>query len=522
MAYDQPERKKKRPRIAFSGEEYGFGYQAVGKFLDHAQNYAVSDGGLRAVKGKRQEREIFTKEAREVFGRENAIRQPLRTKEQSLLAVKSGTADYAVVPFYHPFYGYDFETLRAMSNLFTLLGVEQYSAGDHLCLAVPENQALEIAQSSHPGSGLSSLLKKERRSWGSGESLNPDLRFPDISEAREQYRAGLVVDQAAQMMLRDRLDVVFAGPEEARRAKTKLDGLRATGVDISETPRAVEPHRELLKRARASLDPNRVVNTFHNPRTGESHYMSALSANGAGSQQLFGVVLPFQVAMMSNDYIIIDDNIEDDAPLDSRFMVVSQVPDHTLYDDAYRTTDAKTRYWNRRLLHLHDRARDDGDKEGGVRVMFRFRRDGSAASIGDVENFLRNYGVRHTVVRLDEDSERDMPASILLDVEFDARDFDHNPISMMTRRLRGSVVNGALKKSFQRWKNRGVTILAAMPFDEAQLPQHRKRRWWNEAATAWMEDFVETMFIRLSRVLFIYGLPTAIVAYLIWKYLLNG
>ena len=521
MAYDQPEKKKKRPRVAFSGEEYGFGYQAVAAFLKDARENGVADGGRWAVARKRVEREILVGYTNKNFDLDNEVRQPLRTKEQALLALKSGTADFAVVPFYHPYSGYDFETLRAMANLATLFGIEQYEASDSLCLAVHESQVLDIVQSAHPGSGLSSLLKRDRNSWGSGESAAPDSNYPDVGSSNEQFSAGLAIDQSAQLMLRDRLDVIFAGPEETRRCKSKIDGFKAAGVDLEQTPRSVEPHRDLAKRARATLNPNRTTNTFFDPRTGEAHYMSSMGAEQASAQQLFGVILPFQVAMMSNDYIIVDPDIEDDAPIKSRFLVLSQIPDHTLYDDAYRTTDAKTAYWNKRLTAILDG--DKGTKEpAGVRVLFRFRRDGSAASIGDVENFLRNYGVRHAVVRMDEDSERDAPAAIVLDVEFEAGDFDHNPFSMVSRRLRGSVVNGALKKSFQRWKNRGVTIMAAVPYEKAQLPQHKKRRWWNEALSAWADDFVETMFIMFSRILFIYALPAAIVMFLIWKLVLNG
>ena len=93
---------------------------------------------------------------------------------------------------------------------------------------------------------------------------------------------------------------------------------------------------------------------------------------------------------------------------------------------------------------------------------------------------------------------------------------------MFSRRLRGSVVNGALKKAFQRWKNRGVTILAAMPFDTPQLPKHKPRRWWNEALGDWAADFVETMFIRFSRLLVIFGLPALLIWFVVWKMLLNG
>ncbi|MHA7872288.1 MAG: hypothetical protein ACX939_08065, partial [Hyphococcus sp.] len=289
---------------------------------------------------------------------------------------------------------------------------------------------------------------------------------------------------------------------------------------------------------------------------------------------------------------IIDHNFDDAPPAKTRFMVVENNPDHSLYEDKYRTTDARTAYWGRRLHAVANPGISIGKGvmqfagfsagavaillmifgiyglsassstlieapaalpwlssltatgaaalgaalgmaawlmlsvesagERGVRLMLRFRRDGTAASIGDVENYLRNYGVRHAVVRIDEDSESDAPASIVLDIEFDRDDFSYGPFAAITRRLRGSVVNGALKKAFQRWKNRGVTVLAAMPFEEAQLPKHKPRRWWSEAVGAWAADFIETMFIRITRVAVFYAIPALALGYVIWKLVLNG
>ncbi len=157
----------------------------------------------------------------------------------------------------------------------------------------------------------------------------------------------------------------------------------------------------------------------------------------------------------------------------------------------------------------------------GVRMMLRFRRDSTAASLGDIEDYLRNFGVRHSIVRMDEDSEGAAPAAVLLDVEFDPKDFSYGPISMWTRRLRGSVVNGALKTAFQRWKNRGVTVLAAVPFETNQLPRHKPRRWWSEAVSAWFGEFAETMFIRLSRVLLVFVIPAALIVFLLIR-LMSG
>ena len=582
---------KKRPRIAFTGEEYGFGYQATENFLKRArENGDVADGGVKGVNA-RTEREFDAPSKNSRFDYFADAPQPLRTKEQALMAVKSQTADFALVPFYSPYAGYDFETLRALGSLFTVLGVEQVEATDTLCLAVHESQLFDIIQSAHPGTAFSALQRRRRNSYGAVDSGSGNS--PGNEYEAEMPRAGLPLDISDQKLIRDRIDTVFAGPEAARRCKSKLDGLRAIGVDVQEIPHMVEPHRELAKLARSTANPSRQTNTFFDASTGDTRFFSSLGAE-TQTGNLYGMLLPYEVAMRSSDYQIIDHNFDDAPPAKTRFAVIENNPDISLFEDKYRTTDARTAYWVRRLETI---ARPHGTLGAGlmqlggaflgvaalvliafglygvsaattaavalpaslswftsltaggavalggvaalvafimtsvksagrrgVRVMFRFRRDGIAASIGDIEDYLRNFGVPHAVVRMDEDSERDAPASIVLDVEFDGRDFSYGPFAMLSRRLRGSVVNGALKKAFQRWKNRGVVVLAAMPIEDgqAQLPTHKPRQWWNHAVGAWAADAVETWFIRLSRILFIWGLPAALVIFLVWRFVLNG
>lgn len=581
---------KKRPRIAFTGEEWGFGYKAAEKFLRQARDRGtVPDAGW-SVGGGRVEREFEEASSNSGFDYAHEITQPLRTKEQALMAVRQNTADFAIVPFYNPYAGYDFESLRAVSSLFTCCGVQQIEATDNMCLAVHESQLYDLIQSAHPGTGFSALQRRFRKSWGTIDSGSGNE--PGADYQAEMPRAGLPIDMSDQKLIRDRIDVVFAGPEAARRSKSKLDGLRAIGVEVQEISQMIEPHRELAKLARSATNSGRQTNTLYDPISGETRFYSTLGAESQSSK-LFGMVLPYEVAMRSSDYVIIDHDFDDAPPNKTRFMVVEQNFDHTLVEDRYRTTDARTAYWDRRL---HSIARPSwslgagtmqflGYATGvvavlllifgaygfgaatpyidapaslywltsmtstgalalgaaaallawvllsvksagkrGVRAMFYLRRDGAAASIGDVENYLRNYGVRHSIVRIDEDSESSAPAGVVLDVEFDPEDFSYGPFAMISRRLRGSVVNGALKKAFQRWKNRGVRILAAMPFEpgQAQLPKHKPRRWWNEALFSWAADFVETMFIRFSRLLLIYVLPAVLLGFVIWKLLLGG
>lgn len=591
---------KPRPRIAFTGEEWGFGYQATDKFLRRARaSGTVPDAGFGAINAK-VEREFDDASKNNKFNYSDPVTQPLRLKEQALMAVKQETADFALVPFYNPYAGYDYETLRAMSNLGTLRAVQQVEATDDLCLAVHESQLYDQIQSAHPGTGFSALQRRVRKDWGAVDNGSGNLPGATVGE-RES--AGLPIDMADQKLIRDRIDVVFVGPEAARRSKSKLDGLRAVGVDVQEIAQMVEPHRELAKMARAATNSNRVTNTTFDPVSGETRFFSSLGADSQDSK-LFGMVLPYEVAMRSSDYVIIDHKFDDSTPAATRFMIVENNPDHSLFEDRYRTTDAKTSYWGRRL---HAVAAPDGTigagfmqmmgyaagllatllvvfavygfgatataivelppalswissltatgamalggavamaawvllsvqsaGKRGVRVILAFRRDSTAASIGDVENYLRNFGVAHNVIRLDEDSKSGKPADIALDIEFDPRDFSYGPFAALSRRLRGSVVNGAMKKSFQRWKNRGVRVLAVMPFERnaqraenkhmasAQLATHKPRRWWSEALSAVFAEVTETLFIRFSRIVFFYLIPASFVAYLVWVLLLNG
>lgn len=577
---------KPRARIAYSGEERGFGAGAVEDFLRRALASGISDGGTDAVSGARPQ-ELNVNRAMRSYDFGHGVRQPLRTKEQAMMAVKAHTADYAVVPFHHPYYGYDFETLRALASQITLFGVEQIAdvSSDDYVLAVYEPQVLDFVQASHPGSSLSTIMAGTRHLWArSGEAavaLNGIHKLPDGS--------GYMPSAEQQYLLRDRVDVIFASPLGARACKSKLDGFRQAGVKVEETLETIEPHRDFARRARTMLDDTRQTSTTFDFGSGEARMFSVMPNGRGQSRKLYAMVVPRSIGL-GPEFMVIDDNLSDAEPGKTRFMAVEYNPDLTLFEDAYRTTDAKTRYWMKRmrgivadslkgatthaaelqvtptailssltgmaiaaigaagllgwrgfpLLPTSSDVAFIGDlaafllgfgliaygftrissstgglgshNQAGIRMLLSFQRAGQAASIGDVENFLRNFGVRHAVVRIDDDSEGHHPAAAVLDIEFLSEDLAWNP----SRRLRGSVVNGALKKAFARWKSRGVMVLAAMPFSQPQMPPHKTRHWLWDAPIEWAKDFVETIFIRLSRVLF-YLLPAVALMYFLFR-----
>lgn len=492
------ERSKKRLKIAFTGEEFGYGYMAADKFAGYyrdAKRLTLCDAGADSVAQgplKTRGRLIGLRELRKPRGDDgrfdlgNPEYKPLYTKEQALTAVSDGTADVAIVPFYAPYIGYDIETLRMMASLFFVVGVDQIDETDKLCLAVYEPQLLDVVQTSHPGSSLSTVLNARRPRFAAGDQ-DPSLErgTAGTPDGRWDFSSGLQLDAPSQYMLRDRIDMVFAGPEAARRCKSKLDGLRGAGVEVRETLKTVEPHREMARLARGTLNGSRQTSSFFDPEKGRTTFASTMSAENPSSK-LYGVVMPFEIAYRSPDYVIIDDEVEDadrtDPTVKTRFMVVRRIPDESYFDDRASLRQERTRYWVERIRSVFEDNERDGAK--GVRVMMRFHRRNDAASVGEVEEELRAAGIRYTQVRIGEDSGSDTPAPVILDIEFD------------TAHLENGKLKRVLSFAFQRWKRRSVSIMAAMPMWERQLAEIQPRRWWKEGVLAMVQESAEAIRIR--------------------------
>ncbi|MEO1252910.1 MAG: hypothetical protein AAFW81_11275 [Pseudomonadota bacterium] len=192
--------------------------------------------------------------------------------------------------------------------------------------------------------------------------------------------------------------------------------------------------------------------------------------------------------------------------IDRWFLAIENARDPTVDFDRYKTTDARTRYFYRRIWR---RLAATGDAVG-VNVILRLKRDEDAAASADIENYLRNFGVRYDALDLPERHHHKSPPPRIIDIEFDAADFEYDP----RRRLRGRVANGALKLALSRWKSRGVQIVGAIPVSEFRMAGRGSRHWLRKGAPEAVQSFGQTQFIRLSR-LAIYLLIISAVAALI-------
>jgi hypothetical protein len=441
---------------------------------------------------------------------EESYRQPLRTREQALAAIEADSAEYAILPFYQAQVGYDTDTINMMSKMFSPLGVFQIEASEHFCLAVYEPQVLDVVHAAHPGSGLTDLLRRQRRSWDGPADRGVDWRGggSERSESAAQYQAGLNIDKASQMMLRDRVESIFVGPEAARRCKAKLDGYRAAGVKIEETAEWVEPHREMSRRLRDSLDTSRQTLQSFDPLTGKMT-INSVGSSAAQTRPLYAVVLPFEVASRSPEFSIVEDNLEDGAPPKKRFLVVEKNYDISLFEEIFRLRAMRVGYWMKRVKSVLDDALeryDDHEGRGarrpelGVRMLVQFSRDSRAASIGDVEAFLRRHGVRYTSFPLTENSVDNprpkrkfgvhgsslSPAATVLDIEFDKHHF-------YERGFLRSIVEGFMWRAFNRSRHGTSRFLAVFPFKDHQLLPQATRRWWNEGLKSWAQTVKENL-----------------------------
>lgn len=224
-------------------------------------------------------------------------------------------------------------------------------------------------------------------------------------------------------------------------------------------------------------------------------HFSDTAKNGQPSllYQVRTAIMPTHLAQSSSRHVILKDNIQE-RPREKWVLVFQRAKDETVRLDKYKTTDARTRYFYRRLK----KAALERQTALGAGVILRFKRDAHAAAIGDIESYLRNYGVRYDILDLPIRDYGGVAPPRYLDIEFEARDLLYDP----RRRLRGAVANGALKLAFSRWKSRGVHVVGAMPLEDFRMPERVSRRWWKEGGADAIQSFAHTMFIRGSRLVF--------------------
>jgi hypothetical protein len=96
-------------------------------------------------------------------------------------------------------------------------------------------------------------------------------------------------------------------------------------------------------------------------------------------------VFPEWAVRDNSRYAVLRSNI-DENPEQRWMLVMQRANDETVRLDKYKTTDARTRYFYRRMQRIRK-----GEKSAnGIGVILRFKRDGVAATTADIESYLRS------------------------------------------------------------------------------------------------------------------------------------
>lgn len=375
--------------IAYFGEEHGLAYQAALSLQD---------------------------------ARPAAKLTPRHGVGQTLATLIAQDAQTAVVPLINSRDGYDADTLTALIHFNGGVITEEISASDHYCLAIPDTQLQELVQSGFPGS------------------------------AGARGAAGRLLSQRDQLAYSKRVDTVFATTEAERRCSVALNALRGDGVQVRTTAANGDPYRDVLRQARAALDPERQVKTIYD---GAQLKTESTLHGAAHVKQLYAAVLPYDVARQSDDYVIVRDHLDDSQTDHTRFLVIDRKEKSAEDDRKAHKSDPPHLAALKKVEDAFDRvesAQNHDTRWKGVRVLVKLDTRGEkTADISDVIAALARHRIDYRPIYLHHDADA-------LPVVFD--------IELTRAAYSPGEVRALFKTIFNKSKGRDPKLLGAFPASE--------------------------------------------------------
>ena len=277
--FDKSTRTKQK-YVAYQNEEHGLGARA-------ARDYAGAGAGST----------------------------PRSTSAETVAALISKDATAAIIPIENDVGGYNKRTLGTLIDFkgYSISG--EVTSSDKYVLAVPHCQVMELSESAFPSSF---------RDGPVAGSLPKNLEI--------------------QATLRRRIENLYISADAQERCNAAISGLRAEGMAVQFVPDGQDPYRFVMRQALNGLDPKRMVETQTGEAANFNHRKSQLSgANYA--KPLTGVLIPYdqaraglpissagldndanpqRVSHNGSDFVIIDDNVEGDKSIDTRFLALER------------------------------------------------------------------------------------------------------------------------------------------------------------------------------------------------------
>lgn len=278
--------------------------------------------------------------------------------ERALSELFAQHAAKAVVPAENTSTGYYAESFGYLLNFDAEITGEVWTDIRH-CLAVPENQLRELVQSGFPG--------------GAG------FRGAE----------GRQLSEADQRVYRNRIDTVFVPRGSEPQCKRSLQNLNVPHKLLNDD---VDAAREVMREARLGLDPNRIMKLSE---SADGSIETQSTAKASQHKPLYGVVLPLDVARRSDEYVIIQDRMDDDPENSTRFYVVEQRRKDQGDDNAPRGRPAEI--VRKRIKEILEKPEFVAAR---MIVKLDTRGDAKTPDVGDITKTLRTHNIPFTPIYL--------------------------------------------------------------------------------------------------------------------------
>ena len=279
--------------------------------------------------------------------------------ERALGELFAQHAAKAVVPAENTLTGYNTDTYNYLLNFDAEITGEAWVSLHH-CLAVPESQLRDLVQSGFPGA------KGFRGAEG--------RQLPAHDQA----------------LYRDRIDAVFVPRGSERLCRHNLQNLGVAHRLISEDMPA---SKEVLREARLSLDPNRITKLSE---SADGSIETQSTAKASQNKSLFGVILPYDVARRSDEFVIVQDQMDDDPNNATRYYVVERKNNNGERDkEGPRGKPAEI--VRKRIREILERPAHVAAR---MIVKLDTRGDAQTPDIGDITKALRTHNIPFTPIYL--------------------------------------------------------------------------------------------------------------------------
>lgn len=374
--------------IAYQDEEHGLGFKVAQILSEKYARRELRHGKSSTVSDMKQTDPLPLKLS------------PRRDTASTLASLISHRAAFGLVPLEDDRGKYDKLTLEALIDFKDYYIEAEMRDDDDYVLAVPSVSIYELGESAFPSSHKSA-----------------------------SHVGALPRNLEMQETLRRRVGVIYASADALERCQAALHGYEAQGIDIQRLADNEDPYRTILNKALEGLDQDRMIYTAIDDSDSTVRRLSGMRA-AAHAKPLIGVLLPRDVATMgrqtmgngladpsSSEYVLLDDHLEGNTKMASRFLVLSRIGEKTRAAKPVIGVLGQQDIWMRKVNRAFQRFIKEGDKAEHDYARFLIKLDTRGKGVLDIDEItdeLNRAKLAYTPIVLNKRPDR-LP--VILEVE---------------------------------------------------------------------------------------------------------